>query len=94
MTEDDWSVSECDQSGDTDDARYLAFNCTQFDKATEDRDLASSLQSSVCSPIFCLASHINIPSPTKLQMDILVVTLPSFCNIVVNTLESTSFNGF
>ena len=37
-----------------------------------------------------------IPSPTKLQRDI--VTLPSirpsFHNILVNTLESTSFNGF
>jgi hypothetical protein len=37
-----------------------------------------------------------IPSPTKLRRDI--VTLPSirpsFRNILVNTLESTSFNGF
>ena len=45
-------------------------------------------------------SGIIIPSPTKLQRDI--VTLPSvlpfvhpsFRNILVNTLESTSFNGF
>ena len=35
---------------------------------------------------------IFIPSPTKLRRDI--VTLPSFRNILVNTLESTSFNGF
>ena len=33
-----------------------------------------------------------IPSPTKLRRDI--VTLPSFRNILVNTLESISFNGF
>ena len=32
-----------------------------------------------------------IPSPTKFQRDIHVVTLPSFRNILVNTLESTSF---
>jgi len=39
---------------------------------------------------------IIIPSPTKLRRDI--VTLPSvrpfFRNILVNTLESKSFNGF
>ena len=44
----------------------------------------------------CLKKVIIIPSPTKLRRDI--VTLPSvrppFCNILVNTLESTSFNGF
>jgi hypothetical protein len=33
-----------------------------------------------------------IPSPTKLRRDI--VTLPSVRHILVNTLESTSFNGF
>ena len=33
-----------------------------------------------------------IPSPTKLPRDI--VTLPSVRHILVNTLESTSFNGF
>jgi hypothetical protein len=33
-----------------------------------------------------------IPSPTMLRRD--VVMLPSFRNILVNTLESTSFNGF
>jgi len=33
-----------------------------------------------------------IPLPTKLPRDI--VMLPSFRNILVNTLESTSFNGF
>ena len=32
-----------------------------------------------------------IPSPTKFRRDIHVVTLPSFRNILVNTLESTSF---
>ena len=37
-------------------------------------------------------NRLFIPSPTKLQRDI--VTLPSFRNILVNTLESTSFNGF
>ena len=41
-------------------------------------------------------SLLGISSPTKLQRDI--VTLPSFHpsfrNILVNTLESTSFNGF
>jgi hypothetical protein len=35
-----------------------------------------------------------IPSPTKLQRDIVTVTLPSVRHILVNTLESTSFNGF
>ena len=35
---------------------------------------------------------VTIPLPTKLRRDI--VTLPSFRNILVNTLESTSFNGF
>ena len=33
-----------------------------------------------------------IPLPTKLRRDI--VTLPSVRHILVNTLESTSFNGF
>ena len=33
-----------------------------------------------------------IPSPTKLPRDI--VTLPSVRHILVNTPESTSFNGF
>ena len=41
-------------------------------------------------------NQLFTPSPTKLQRDI--VTLPSiltsFRNILVNTLESTSFNGF
>ena len=35
---------------------------------------------------------VIIPSPTKLRRDI--VTLPCFRNILVNTLESTFFNGF
>ena len=39
---------------------------------------------------------IIIPSPTKLRRDIVTLPsiLPSFCNILVNTLGSTSFNGF
>jgi hypothetical protein len=37
-------------------------------------------------------STFFIPSPTKLRRNI--VTLPSFRSILVNTLESTSFNGF
>ena len=43
-----------------------------------------------------ISFSVFIPSPTKLRRDI--VTLPSvhlyFRNILVNTLESTSFNGF
>ena len=43
-----------------------------------------------------ISFSVFIPSPTKLRRDI--VTLPSvhlyFCNILVNTLESISFNGF
>jgi len=37
-----------------------------------------------------------IPSPTKLQRDIVTLSSvrPSFRNILLNTLESTSFNGF
>ena len=41
---------------------------------------------------------VIIPSPTKLRRDIVtlpfVLGLPSFRNILVNTLESTSFNEF
>ena len=38
---------------------------------------------------------IIIPSPTKLRRDIsLPSVFPSFRNILMNTLESTSFNGF
>jgi hypothetical protein len=43
---------------------------------------------------------IIIPSPTKLWRDIVTLpsvlpsVRPSFRNILVNTLESTSFNGF
>ena len=55
--------------------------------------------------LFCNYIHILplaiksiffIPSPTKLRRDIVTLPsfLPSFCNILVNTLESTSFNGF
>jgi hypothetical protein len=36
--------------------------------------------------------HFIIPSPTKLRRD--VETLPSFRSILVNTVKSTSFNGF
>jgi hypothetical protein len=41
-------------------------------------------------------SLLFIPSPTKLRRDIVTLTSvrPSFRNILVNTLESTSFNGF
>ena len=37
-----------------------------------------------------------IPSPTKLRRDIVTLpsVRPSFLSILVNTLESTSFNGF
>ena len=37
-----------------------------------------------------------IPSPTKLRRDIVTLpsVLPSVCHILVNTLGSTSFNGF
>jgi hypothetical protein len=37
-----------------------------------------------------------IPSPTKLRRDIVTLPAfrPSFRNILVNTLKSTSFNGF
>ena len=39
--------------------------------------------------------QIIIPSPTKLRWDIVTLpsVLPSFRNILVNTLESTAFNG-
>jgi hypothetical protein len=41
-------------------------------------------------------NQLFIPSPTKLQRDIVTLPsiLPSFRNNLVNTLESTSFNGF
>ena len=39
---------------------------------------------------FTFIPKIIIPSPTKLRKDIVT----SFRNILVNTLESTSFNGF
>jgi hypothetical protein len=42
--------------------------------------------------MICCVYIVVILSPTKLGRDI--VTLPSFRNILVNTLESTSFNGF
>ena len=51
MTEDDWSVSECDQSGDTDDAPTLLLIVLSSTKQ-QNRDLVSSLQSSLCSPIY------------------------------------------
>jgi hypothetical protein len=39
--------------------------------------------------------YIIIPSPTKLRRDIVTLRYhPSFRDIIVNTLESTSFNGF
>ena len=47
----------------------------------------------------CLIYFI-IPSPTKLQRDLVMLpsvcpfVRPSFRNILVDTLESTSFNGF
>ena len=43
-----------------------------------------------------LVKKFVIPSPTKLRRDIVTLTsvLPSVRNILVNTLESTSFNGF
>ena len=46
-------------------------------------------------PLHCSITLI-IPSPTKLRRDIetLPSVRPSFRNILVNTLESTSFNGF
>ena len=54
-------------------------------------NVASFSESSIldCS----LTLTFIIPSPTKLRRDI-VTLRPSFRNILVNTLESTSLNGF
>ena len=47
-----------------------------------------------------VAKSLIIPSPTKLRRDIVTLpsvlpsVRPSFHNILVNTLETTSFNGF
>ena len=44
----------------------------------------------------CITLQIIIPSPTKLRRDIVMLpsVLPSVRHILVNTLGSTSFNGF
>ena len=47
----------------------------------------------LCNVLFLLSPR---PSPTKLRRDIITLpsVRPSFRNILVNTLESTSLNGF
>ena len=68
------------------------FWATEFILISNGVHVAQTLVFCIISTIVSLIIHF-IPSPTKLRWDI--VMLPSVLrNILVNTLESTSFNGF